>query len=269
MIIEPGETIQREFAVACTSFTSSSSAGDSKIDLKDLSNQSLPAYVLLDSGSEASNFPPGMFDAFQQFLGAEAAADGNFYVPCSQANATASFEFGFGGPAGAKIVVPVGAFVKPYDPAKPGTCGTSPCCAISVSPSSDTTGSSFTLGDDFLHSAYLVYNIDAEVIAFAQANLSPSTKRNVREIRPGLHGIPGAVYSGSGNSSDISTAAGTAVGTASGAVASATGGFGGNVTATGIQPPIPGFTGAADRTRRFGMETLMLGVAVGLCALMW
>jgi len=265
MINKPGETIQREFAVACTSFTSSSSAGDSKIDLKDLSKQSLPAYVLLDSGSAASDFPPGMFDAFQQFLGAEAAADGNVYVPCSQANATASFEFGFGGPAGAKIVVPVGAFVKPYDPAKPGTCGTSPCCAISVSPSSDTTGSSFTLGDDFLHSAYLVYNIDAEVIAFAQANLSPSTERNVQEIRPGLHGIPGAVYSGSGNSSDISTAAGTA----SGAVASATGGFGGNTTGTGIQPPIPGFTGAADRTRRFGMETLMLGVAVGLGALMW
>ncbi len=87
----------------------------------------------------------------------------------------------------------------------------------------------------------------------------------MQEIRPGLHGIPGAVYSGSGNSSDISTAAGTA----SGAVASATGGFGGNITGTGIQPPIPGFTGAADRTRRFGMETLMLGVAVGLGALMW
>lgn len=91
----------------------------------------------------------------------------------------------------------------------------------------------------------------------------------MREIRPGVNGIPGAVYSGAGNSSDNSTAIGTAAGTAVGtAVASATGGFGGNITATGIQPPIAAFTGAADRIRGLGMETLMLGVAVGLGALM-
>lgn len=268
MIKKPEQTVQKEFAVAWTSFTSSSSTGDSKNNFNDLSNNTLPAYVLLDSGAEASTFPAGMLSSLLHFLGAEAAPDGHSYVPCDRANASARFEFGFGGPNGAKIVTPAGAFVKPYDPTNPDVCGTPQCCASSVDSAPDGSGD-FVLGDNFLHSAYLVFDIDNEVIALAQSNLSPSSERNVREIRPGLNGIPGAVYGGAGNSSDISTAVGTAVGTASGAVASATGGFGGNITATGIQPPIVGFTGSADRTRRFGIETLMLGVAVGLCALMW
>lgn len=260
MIKEPGKTTQREFAVSCTSFTASSSS-DGTADPTDLSNNALPAYVLLDSGGEASQLPPDLFAALQQSLQAKAGPDGEYYAPCDLATSTASFSFGFGGPTGATIVTPAGAFIKANIPATPEECGPSHCCALSVSPSPD----GFILGDDFLHSAYLVFDVDNEVIALAQANLSPSTEKNVHEIRSGLHGIPGAVYSSAGNSSDNSTA----IGTASGAVASATDGFRGNGTATGTQPPIAGITGAADRVRGSGMEGLMLGIVVGFCALMW
>ena len=259
MIKKGNETIQREFGVSCTSLTSSSSS-DSKNDVKDLSNNTLPAYALLDSGGEASQVPPDMFSAIQQDFGAVAGPDGHYYVPCDRANSTATVTFGFGGPNGAKIVTPAGAFVKANDPSTPEECGPSHCCRLSVSPTSD----GITLGDDFLHSAYLVFDIDNEVVALAQANLEPSTERNLREITAGVNGIPGA-----GSSSDSSTA----VGTASGAPVSATGGSGGTMTATGTQPPIAGHTSAADRARGLGMETLMMGAAVGVGvgvgALMW
>lgn len=274
MVKRPEEPQLREYAVQWTSFTASSQSGSGS-----LRGDDIPIHSHLDSGTTYTEIPGTLLPALYKWLGAREDADGDFVVPCNSFdNSSETLTFGFGDPSGPTIVAPVSAFIDPYDPDVLSPYEDKrPACIVGIVDSNTTSA---TLGDNFLHSAYLVYDIDAKVIAMAQANFSPSKERHVLEIRSGSSGIPGVTRSVPelpGRESLLGNL--SAVGTASGAVASATGVLGGDVPATGvpggnipataIHPPIPGFTGAADRTRRFGMETLMLGVAVSLCAMMW
>lgn len=112
----------------------------------------------------------------------------NALVPCNLSTADATFTFGFGGPKGPQITVPISDFISPRSehPDLAFEDGT-PACELTIGSSGDTD---MSLGDSFLHSAYAVYDIENQAIALAQSNLAPKGDPQIVEITPG-DGIPG------------------------------------------------------------------------------
>ena len=166
--------------------TASSPAGNTSLMP---SNSTNVIYALLDSGAAHSSIPPHLLQPLHSYLGAK--TDPNMYnalVPCNLSTADATFTFGFGGPKGPQITVPISDFIAPRTehPDLAFEDGT-PACELTIGSSADTD---MSLGDSFLHSAYAVYDIENQAIALAQSNLAPKSDPQIVEITPG-DGIPG------------------------------------------------------------------------------
>lgn len=123
----------------------------------------------LDSGTTGSDLPPSLANKIYSYFGSRLEF-GTPYLPCNFAKANASLTFGFGGGNGPKITVPIGAFVAAPDGSHfhDGT----EACELLIN-SGDDDG--LVLGDSFLRSAYVVYNLEIHQIALAQSNLNPGT----------------------------------------------------------------------------------------------
>ena len=189
MATPPGENAVREYAIETTSFNATSPAGITSLMP---SNASEVIYTLLDSGSSASSIPPSLLTPLLSYLGATTDPNvGQATVPCNLSTAAATFTFGFGGPNGPKITVPVSDFVTPHDKKTEHLqyADGTPACLLTFSPSDNPQ---MILGDDFLHSAYAVYDLESKTIALAQSNLDPAkAESDIVEITPGQFGIPG------------------------------------------------------------------------------
>lgn len=189
MIPKPRESDVSEFAVELTSFTAASSSG-----ITDLFTSEVAIYTLLDSGSTISYFPSSLITSVYSYLGVNTEGDYPT-VPCSISTADASLTFGFGGPDGPKITIPLSNFIVPH-PEYSGFSNpySTPACVLNLFDSGESIS---ILGDNFLHSAYVVYDLDSKTIAIAEANLDPSDSSNIVEIGPGASGIPEVPTSGS------------------------------------------------------------------------
>jgi len=152
-------------------------------------------YAVLDSGAATIDLPEPFVSAIYAYLGATLIPlnGGTATVPCNLSTADAVFSFYFGGaPNGPKINVPIADLIQPAMPLTDGTIYSdsahTPACALLVRPSA---GYTVVLGDAFLRSAYVVYDLDNKQIAMAQADLTSTAEPKIEEIKPGVSGIPG------------------------------------------------------------------------------
>ncbi|KAL8712142.1 MAG: hypothetical protein Q9220_003576 [cf. Caloplaca sp. 1 TL-2023] len=134
--------------------------------------------AILDSGTTGTVFPNDLATTFYNFVGA--VTDVNVPQPlvaCSLANADAQFVYQFGGSSGPKISIPVADLIEPHIQGLQFKDG-SDACLLGVEGADIDF---LLLGDTFLRSAYVVYDLESKQIALAQAKLNVTTS-HVEEI---------------------------------------------------------------------------------------
>ncbi|EDN09693.1 hypothetical protein HCAG_06860 [Histoplasma mississippiense (nom. inval.)] len=161
--------------------------------------------VLLDTGSSLSYLPDPLVDTI--YTAIQAIYDqpsGAAFVPCRYRDASASFTFQFGNSRNASItvgmdelVLDLASITSSPDPnskppnIKPTFSNGEPACLFGISPAGDSTP---ILGDTFLRSAYVVYDLGNNQISLAQTNFNASADR-ILEIGDGAAAVPSATGS--------------------------------------------------------------------------
>jgi hypothetical protein len=162
------------FIVAFTSLSISTKTGNTTLTPSDYSQP-----VVLDSGTTDTIIPDDLARAIYDITGASWSPDaGEPFVPCEMANIEGTFDFGFGGPSGPVIKVPISEMLSPIivngsDPLPAGICGFNFIPLASTSPST-----TILFGDSFLRSAYVVYDLDNLRVGMAQTVFN-STESNI------------------------------------------------------------------------------------------
>jgi len=160
----------REFIIALTSLT---------VADQSVVNTQIP--VLLDSGSSLTYLPTSYAQAiFTMFNAQYSSSNGVATVSCNYRNSDKNMVFSF---SGLNITVPMNEMVI-VDGVRKG----SQVCILGIS---DSQGSTSVLGDTFLRSAYVVYDIQNNEISLAPTDFN-STKSTVSAIASGSGGIPSA-----------------------------------------------------------------------------
>lgn len=145
--------------------------------------------VLLDSGSSLTYLPDSITEAIYEQVSAQYdSQEGAAYVPCSLASNTSTLDFTFSSPT---ISVPMNELVIDIlsTNGRPLTFsdGTK-ACLFGIAPAGSSTS---VLGDTFIRSAYLVYDLANNEISIAQTNFN-ATSNNVVEITTGTAAVPSA-----------------------------------------------------------------------------
>ncbi|KAF2688734.1 acid protease [Lentithecium fluviatile CBS 122367] len=171
IIAEQG--VYAEFIVALTGLGIDGKAGSI------FQNESVA--VLLDSGSSLMYLPDNVASALYSTFNAQYdSSQGAAFVDCALGEQDGSLEFTFSEPT---ISVPLNELVITA-----GYQRGEPVCILGIGPSG---GSISVLGDTFLRSAYVVYDLTNNEIAIAQTNFN-ATKSDVQEIQSGDDGVPSA-----------------------------------------------------------------------------
>ncbi|KAL1868437.1 hypothetical protein VTK73DRAFT_3676 [Phialemonium thermophilum] len=158
-----------------------------------LGNQSvaddLALAVLLDSGSSLSYLPDDLVQQIYAAVGARYDADsGSAYVPCSLADQDASLTFTFTSPTIAVAMNELVLELVTTSGRRPSFQDGQPACLFGIGPAGGGTN---VLGDTFLRSAYVVYDLDNNQISLAQTRFN-ATATHVLEIGTGDDAVPGA-----------------------------------------------------------------------------
>ena len=150
----------------------------------------LPAPVILDTGSSITYLPTNLAqDIFQalnvQYIQSQSAG----YASCGLTNQNISIDFKF---SSITISVPISELVINPNQADDGDGNTfgsqQALCLFGITTAGDEVA---VLGDTFLRSAYVVYDLDNNEVGLAQANFNSNTT-NISEISSGSSGIPQA-----------------------------------------------------------------------------
>ena len=193
----------------------------------------LPTAVILDSGSTLTYLPDDLitqiFSALQvQYSQREGAA----LADCSLANSDITLDFTF---TSATISVPMNELVlssesddsndrQDPDSEDGGSQSSSghndgSVCIFGIAPAD---GSTAVLGDTFLRSAYVVYDLANNEISLAQTNFN-ATDSNVKEIGTGSGSVPGATLVASAVQAQVSETGGARIAVVSGTGTSGSG----------------------------------------------
>jgi hypothetical protein len=173
-----------EFIIALTGVKITDDSTSTSFD----SLSSLPTAALLDSGSSLVYLPNDITEAIYNNVNAVYdSSAGVAYVACSLANNASTLDFDFSGqiiqvPYN-ELVLDVGASNGQPLTFQDGT----EACVFGIAPAQ---GSEPVLGDTFLRSAYVVYDLANNEISLAQTNFN-STTDNIVEITKNS-GVPGA-----------------------------------------------------------------------------
>jgi hypothetical protein len=226
-----GSTYYSDFGVALTSFA---------VGGQDLS-PSIPPAVVLDSGTSLTYLPDslatsifteiGAYDDSQSYTGT-----GLMLADCNLAGNNKTFDFGFGGTGGSdsltvkvpysEMIISPGKLGIQLDGYQPEGIKFTDICILGILPASQEP---YILGDTFLRSAYVVYDLKNNVIGLAQTNFN-STTSSIIDFKADQTAIPAA--SGVASSAGITeTATGKVGGKTSTASVSATGKTSGTGTA--------------------------------------
>lgn len=146
-------------------------------------NLALP--VVLICGDPATYLPDSNVNPIISGVGATNDADFGLVVPCALNSSQANFSFGFGGSGGLAITVPVGEFVIPIfleNGSQPTFKDGGTVCEFGLM--SSGTGD-IALGDSFLRSAYVVYDLTNKQIGLAQTVFN-ETLSDIVEIDSGI-----------------------------------------------------------------------------------
>lgn len=181
------------------------------------SSTSLSIPVVLDSGTTLTYLPDEIFTQIADTAGAVKEDDGAIIlIDCNATDKT--FTYQFGGTSGPSIAVKISELIFPVsaaDLAEQGiTASFKNSCLFGIYPGGEGP---YLLGDTFLRSAYVVYDLKNNEVALAQSSFG-STGSNVVEIDANASSIP--LVSGSGVASSSPTA-GTASSTATSSSTSA------------------------------------------------
>ncbi|KAI1427063.1 aspartic-type endopeptidase [Xylaria sp. FL1777] len=176
--IQANGGVYSEFLITLTAIT----LGGSKI----ASNQALA--VLLDSGSSLTYLPDEIVEVIYNKVGAQYdSSAGAAYVPCALASNSSTLDFTFSTPT---ISVDMGELILDLVSSsgrRPTFTDGQEACLFGIAPAGEGTN---VLGDTFLRSAYVVYDIDNNQISLAQTKFNATTSA-VEEIPTGTS-IPGA-----------------------------------------------------------------------------
>ncbi|CCF43548.1 eukaryotic aspartyl protease [Colletotrichum higginsianum] len=146
--------------------------------------------VLLDSGSSLTYLPDDMATTIFSMVGAVyQQAEGVAFIPCSAANTGANMTFTF---SEATVTVPIDELVLDLVAITGKRTAFSngvDACLFGIAPAGTGTN---VLGDTFLRSAYVVYDIDNNEISLAQTKFN-ATSTNILEIGKGSGSVPSAV----------------------------------------------------------------------------
>jgi len=138
-----------------------------------LSPEGYSQAALLDSGTSATLLTNDIYSAIAIGFGAVGVDDeGDTAVPCSYANSNASFSYQFGGSDGPTITVPVSQVVGPQEYSASAFSDPSGGCVFGFGSPIDGVS---ILGDTFLRSAYVVFDIENNAAAIAQAKYNVSS----------------------------------------------------------------------------------------------
>jgi len=191
---------------------------------------------------------------------------GAVVVPCSLANNSGTLNYGFGGPGGPKIKVPMSELVLPLTV----TNGQTPtyqdgtkACQLGIQAAGNLP---ILFGDTFLRSAYVVYDLANNRIGMAQTDFK-ATGSNVVEFASMGAQIPDAATATATVTGVIQTE--TGIPHVGGATASGTGGIGStsSSTATGLNAASGFSSSAAERMGPFRWD--VVAVMGGWIALMF
>lgn len=164
------------FIVELTSLEAHSSSGQDA-----LSSSTSPVPVVLDSGTTFSYLPQDLAEQVWKEVSAvyyKIGTDGSGapVVPCALANNKGYFAFGFGGDGGPVIQVGMDELVLPIATQEiqfdSGPNQGKAACQFGIQ---NFTGGHFLLGDTFLRSAYVVYDLENDEIAIAPTDFNATT----------------------------------------------------------------------------------------------
>ena len=170
------------------------------LTLSDGSNISRPLIdhradpYLIDSGTYNIEMPLDLMQPILAALGAEYEAASEYaMVPCSMTTNTSTLDFHFTSFA---ISIPLSELIFPqeflaYSDLVPTLSdGKTPGCLLGIQPG----GQDFILGDTFMRSAYIVFDLDNNEISMANANIGSDATQpdNIVEIGTGKNSVPGA-----------------------------------------------------------------------------
>lgn len=172
------------FYVLMTSLSMTDQAGKTAV----FTNADFPLSVILDSGTSLTFLPSYLVDAIISELGAvdDSYNSGLIFVDCDWRTTRSNefLTFGFGGSGGPLIHVTLSEVIRSLRNKYPGSPFNN-TCDLGIR----ATDTVYLLGDTFLRSAYVVYDIDHNQIALAQANFE-ATGSNIQEIPSTATGIP-------------------------------------------------------------------------------
>jgi hypothetical protein len=228
-----------DFSVTLTSVSIRTADGKTQ----QLSAPDLAVPALLDSGTFDTELPASIANPIISGMGA-VDIQGTATVPCRYTNADATIIFGFGGPGGPQIAVPMSEMV--VDTGFAFSDG-SEACYLGVNAVDLSLGGSIILGDTFLRSAYVVYDLENQVIGLAQAKYNVKQgDSNIVPIPAGT-GLPG-----------VSSTATVAINTTAAATASLSAPVGG--------PTAGAATSATGTSYQTGTPTFDLGSGISATA---
>ncbi|KAL8414783.1 hypothetical protein RB594_005840 [Gaeumannomyces avenae] len=147
--------------------------------------------VLLDSGSSLTYLPDAVVQRIYQAVGAQFDSnEGATYVPCSLADdRTRMLNFTFSSPV--TISVPMSELVLELVTSsgrRPSFRNGGAACLFGIASAGQGTN---VLGDTFLRSAYVVYDLENHAVSLAQSKLNVA-RSNIVEIGKGQGAVPSA-----------------------------------------------------------------------------
>ena len=174
--IYPTQKVYTSFLVALTSLQATSPSGTDK-----LSSAQFPVPVVLDSGTTLSYLPTDLAKQVWKEAGAVYSPDIQLaLVPCGMAQSKGHFSFGFAGPSGPRINVSMDELVLDLTAGSPPLFSNGPykgleACEFGIQNFSQAP---YLLGDTFLRSAYVVYDLINNQIGIAATDFN-STRTNI------------------------------------------------------------------------------------------
>ena len=172
----------------------------------------LPAPVILDTGSSITYLPDNLAQSVFQALNVQYDENqGAGYASCDLVNQNISLAFVF---SSITITVPISELI--INPANADTGNgqsyqsQDQLCLFGIT---SAQGSTAVLGDTFLRSAYIVFDIANNEISMAQTNFN-STTTSIQEIGTGANSIPDATGVASPVQAAVSTTGGSRIGPA-------------------------------------------------------
>lgn len=175
--IQTDSGVYAEFLITLTGLT---------LGTQGIANSSALA-VLLDSGSSLTYLPDSMVQDIYDTVGAQYdSQEGAAYVPCSLADDARNLTFTFSSPSVAVAMDELVLDVVTTGGLRPTFQNGVAACLFGIAPAGSGTS---VLGDTFLRSAYVVYDLDNNEISLAQTRFN-STTSSIKAITS--QSVPGA-----------------------------------------------------------------------------